>query len=163
MSTSYRVLRAILATAVERTLTREPQVWAIANAVSERYEALVWLAAATALRSAELSALRRCDIDLDRSVLRVERAYIEPVRQPAFFGPPKSDAGVRTVFLPAVVLPVPEDHVQRWAEPGPDGLLVTSVKGGPLSRHNRKWWRHALRSAGLNPRTPPARPAARPA
>jgi integrase len=167
------VLRAILSTAVEdgligrnpcvirkagsevaptRPLLQEREVWALADAVPPRYEALVWLAAATALRSAELSALRRCDVDLDRRELRVARAYVEPVRSPAYFGPPKSDAGVRTVALPQVIVPVLEEHLDRWAEPGPDGLLFTSEKGGPLSRHNRRWWRAAVDEAGLDRR-----------
>ncbi len=174
LRTSYRVLRAILSTAVEdgligrnpciirkagsevaptRPLLQEREVWALADAVPPRYEALVWLAAGTALRSAELSALRRCDVDLQRRELRVARAYVEPVRSPAYFGPPKSDAGVRTVALPQVIVPVLEEHLDRWAEAGPEGLLFTSEKGGPLSRHNRKWWRAAVLQAGLDPRT----------
>ncbi len=174
LATSYRVLRAILGGAVEdgligrnpcmirkagsdapapRPVLQEREVWALADAVPERYEALVWLAAATALRSAELSALRRCDVDLLRRELRVTRAYVEPARSPAFFGPPKSDAGVRTVALPQVVIRILYEHLDRWAEPGLEGLLFTSEKGGPLSRHNRKWWRAAVARCGLDPRT----------
>ena len=173
VSTSYRVLRAILATAVEdellprnpctirraavdrpsaRPTLTERDVWAVAAHVPDRYQAFVWLAAATALRSAELAALRRRDIDLLRKTLRVERAYIEPTSGAAFFGPPKSDAGVRAVPLPDVVVPILYQHLGRFAQPGPDGLLFTSEKGQPISRHNRKWWRRACQDAGIDPR-----------
>jgi integrase len=57
------------------------------------------------------------------------------------------------VALPQVILPVLEEHLVRWAEPEPDGLLFSSEKGGPLSRHNRTWWRAAVLQAGLDPRT----------
>jgi integrase len=177
LSTSYRVLRAILTTAVEdeligrnpcsirrasaqpsreRAVLQERDVWALAAAVPDRYRALVWLAAATALRSAELSALRRCDLDLLRREVRVGRAYIEPARSPAFFGPPKSAAGVRTVAIPQVVIPVLYEHLNQWAEPGAEGLLFTSEKGAPLSRHNRKWWRKAGPGRGARPANAPS-------
>lgn len=66
-------------------------MWALAEAVPARCEALVRLAAGAASPFTELSALRRCDVDLARQEQRVARAYVEPVRSPARFGPPKSD------------------------------------------------------------------------
>ena len=46
-------------------------------------------------------------------------------------------------------MPVLEEHLDRSAEAGPEGLLFTSDRGGPLSRHNRSWWRAAVLQAGL--------------
>lgn len=172
LTTSYRVLRSILSTAVEdelllrnpctirgagsdrpvlRPTLTEPDVWALADAVPDRYRSLVWLAAGTALRSAELSALRRQDVDLVRGVVQVERAYIEPARGQSFFGPPKSDAGTRVVALPDVLRPILVDHLDRYVGAGQESLLFTTTGGGPVSRHNRKWWRAACSEAGLAP------------
>jgi integrase len=174
LSHSYRVLRAILTTAVEdellprnpctikgagqdrpreRRLPTEPEIWALVDAAPARYRALVWLAAATALRSAELAGLRRCDIDLLHRLLHVRQTYVEPARGAAYFGPPKSDAGTRTLALPAVVVPLLEQHLAQWSGTGPDGLVFISEKGQPLSRHNRRWWREACLAAGLPPGT----------
>ena len=101
----------------------------------------------------ELAGLRRCDVDLDAGILSVEQTYVEPARGEPFFGPPKSDAGLRRVLLPAVVLGVLREHLDRFSQPGPLGLVFVSEKGEPFSRHNRKWWRAAVRQAGLPPGT----------
>ncbi len=174
LSHSYRVLRAILTTAVDdelisrnpcmirgagtdrpstRRVPTEQEIWAIIDATPPRYRAFVWLAAATALRSAELAGLRRRDVDLMRKRLYVVQTYVEPMRGPAFFGPPKSDAGTRTIPLPAVVMPVMLDHLNHFAGEGVDGLVFLSDKNQPMSRHNRKWWREACRAAGVPPTT----------
>ena len=112
VSASYRVLRAIMNTAVQDEIlaknpctirgasvdrpTQRPEipveaVWKLAEAVPPIYRAVVWVAAGTALRSAELAGLRRRDVDLEAGLLTVARAYVEPARGEAYFGPPKSD------------------------------------------------------------------------
>lgn len=107
------------------------------------------MAAGTALRSAELGGLRRRDIDLKSGIVTVSRTYVEPARGAAYFGPPKSDAGVRRVVLPAVIIDVLREHLDQHAQPGPDGLVFVSDKGEPFNRHNRKWWRAAVKAAGV--------------
>jgi integrase len=170
VSASYRVLRAILNTAVQdEILARNPctirgasvdrptqrpgvteqSVWALAEAVPPIYRAVVWVAAGTALRSAELGGLRQQDVDLEAGMLTVARTYVEPARDMAYFGPPKSDAGIRRVVIPAVIIEVLREHMELHSEPGPDGLVFVSDKGQPFSRHNRKWWRAGVREAGL--------------
>lgn len=171
VSSSYRVLRAIFNTAIEdelvlrnpcmirgastdspsrRPTVSEKDVWALADAVPDLYKALVWLAAAIALRSAELGGLRRCDVDLDGRRLYVRRAYIEPSRSKPYFGPTKSEAGERTLVLPAVIVPILAEHLARFSQPGEQGLVFVSEKGHPFSRHNRKWWRAACKATGLD-------------
>ncbi|MDP9101929.1 MAG: site-specific integrase [Actinomycetota bacterium] len=169
-TSSYRVLRAILNTAVQdeillrnpcalrgastdrpndRPMVDEHDVWALAEAVPDLYRAVVWLAAGTALRTAELAGLRRTDVDLPNRRLTVRQTYVEPARGNPYFGPPKSDAGSRTVVLPSVVVPILQEHLDRYSQPGNVGLIFVSEKGQPLSRHNRKWWRLACKEAGL--------------
>jgi integrase len=170
VSASYRVLRAIMNTAVQDEIlarnpctirgasvdrpTQRPEVspaavWKLAEAVPPIYRAVVWVAAGTALRSAELGGLRRRDVDLDSGILTVARTYVEPARGEAYFGPPKSDAGIRRVVIPAVIIAVLREHLELYSEPGPNGLVFVSDKGEPFSRHNRKWWRAGVRKAGL--------------
>jgi len=66
-------------------------------------------------------------------------------------GPPKSTAGRRTVTLPALVVPALAEHLERWAEPGPDGLVFPGPEGGFLRRSNfrRRVWLPATKAAGL--------------
>lgn len=69
------------------------------------------------------------------------------------FGPPKSDAGHRTVAIPSVITPDLASHIVTFAAPGDDELVFTSSEGRPLRRSNfcRRGWHPALRAAGLPP------------
>jgi integrase len=63
---------------------------------------------------------------------------------------PKTDAGKRVVAIPEAVLPELWTHLDRFAEPGPDGLIFVGPHGGRLRRHNfRKQWIKACRAAGI--------------
>lgn len=58
-----------------------------------RYRALVLLATFASLRWGEVIALRRCDLDLERCIVRVRAAYVERSTGEMLLGPPKSRAG----------------------------------------------------------------------
>lgn len=47
-------------------------------------------------------------------------------------GPPKSAAGRRVVSIPAAILPDLHAHVDRYAEPGPDGRVFLGPCGAGL-------------------------------
>ena len=65
-------------------------------------------------------------------------------------GPPKTDAGRRTLSLPANVIPALEEHLQAWAAPSSDGLVFVGEKGAPLRPHVwQSEWNRARRSVGL--------------
>ena len=49
-------------------------------------------------------------------------------------GPPKTRAGVRSVALPAVVGEALETHLERFAEPGAQGLVFPAPSGGLMRR-----------------------------
>lgn len=132
------------------------QLWALAETVPARYKALVLLASAITLRSAELAALRRRNVDLDACTLRVdpdEGQYVEPEDRPPYFG--AAEVGCRRADR--------ADSrgcgrcARRASRPacaaGPDGLLFTTRDGAPVSRHNRSWWRRACRVVGAAPGT----------
>lgn len=107
-----------------------------------KYRVMVLLSSWTALRFGELTELRRHDLDLttetelaagkpDQGIVRVSRAVTWPEGKPVV-GSPKSDAGVRDVFIPPHILPALRAHLDEFAQPGPDGLLFPNVDGNHL-------------------------------
>ena len=113
--------------------------------------ALVLLTVFGSLRWGELAALRRSDIDVQARTVRISRQLSEQRGGGFTFGPPKSDAGYRTVAIPAVITPDLASHIVTFAAPGDDGLVFTNSEGKPLRRSNfcRRVWHPALRAAGL--------------
>jgi hypothetical protein len=58
---------------------------------------------------------------------------------------PKSQAGVRTVAVPRILLGDLRVHLERYAEAGPEGVVFVGPMGGRLRRHNfRRVWLAAL-------------------
>jgi integrase len=168
---AYRLLRRIMAAAVEADyiaknpctlkragVERSPemqfatpkQVGRLATKMPERYRALVLVAAYGGLRWGELVNLRRRHVDLRRGTVDVVEQVTELAGR-LTVGPPKSTAGRRTVTLPASVLPALAEHLERWAEPGPDGLVFPAPEGGFLRHSNfrRRVWLPATKAAGL--------------
>lgn len=103
----------------------------IAANMPPRYRAMVLLASWGALRFGELTELRRRDLDLDRAVIRVTRAVSWPDGTPVV-GTPKSDAGVRDVYIPPHIVPALRRHLDEHAQPGPDGLLFPNTEGNHM-------------------------------
>lgn len=168
---SYRLLRAILTTAVEdelivanpcsikgagvepateRSIPSVAQVEALADAVDERFRALVLLAAYGGLRRGELFGLCRRHIDLLHRTVTVEVQRQQLARGEIVVGPPKTAAGRRTLALPVTVIEALDEHLARWVAPEPDAAVFTGLKGGPL--RDPVWqqeWSRARRSLGL--------------
>ena len=93
---------------------------------------MVLLATFTGLRLGELRALRRGRIDLlHRRLVVVEQLQQLKDGTPVV-GPPKSDAGRRTVAIPDAIIPDLERHLARVGAPGPDGLVFTGTMGQPV-------------------------------
>ncbi|MCD0482746.1 tyrosine-type recombinase/integrase [Streptacidiphilus sp. ASG 303] len=169
---AYALMRAVFATAVEdRLIRRNPcqikggskestperpiatvgEVFAVADAVQEWYRALVLLAAFLGLRWGELVALRRRDVDLDGGAVRVRQAVAELRNGQRIHKQPKSDAGVRTVGLPEVIAADLRRHLERFAEPGPDGRVFVGAKGTtPRRNHFNRLWHAACARAGVS-------------
>ena len=102
------------------------------------------MGALTSPRWGELCALRQADVDLDARTVRVERTLTELQGGGLTFGPPKSEAGKRTVSFPDLVSPVLRWHLSCFALGIEDDLIFTSPNGTPLRRGNfrqRVWLR----------------------
>ena len=169
---AYRLLRSILADAVregliavnpcqtprvavlrpaERVPATPEEVEAIAAAMPERYRAAVLVAAWSGLRAGELFALARRHVDPDAGTVRVERAMIELAGQPVSYGPPKSDAGRRTVHLPAFVAEELAEHLDSFVPDDPDALVFATATGRPLRGGPRAAMFHRARAAAGRP------------
>ncbi|WP_181797372.1 site-specific integrase [Streptomyces sp. WELS2] len=159
---AYRLLKAIMETAVDDELiTRNPcrikgagkekaaerriatvaQVDALAEAVGMRWRLMVYLGAYGPMRPEELAGLRRRDVDLENLRIRVRLAEPERMNGRRVRGDTKSEAGTRTVILPAFLRRELRWHLESYAEPGPDGLVFVGEKGAPFRRSTfgRKW------------------------
>jgi integrase len=87
-----------------------------------------------ALRFGEVTELRRRDIVLggDNPRIKVRRGVVL-VDGERKVTTPKSDAGERDVTIPPHLIPAIREHLDRFADPGPDGLLFTATQGGHLA------------------------------
>ena len=169
---AYRFLKAVMNTAVddglikrnpcrikgagqekspERATLTIPQVYALAEAIDQRYRALVLLGIFASLRWGELAALRRADVDLEACTIHVERQLTETIGGAPAFGPPKSDAGVRQVPFPGMIAADLRWHLACFAGDQADALIFTSPAGTPLRHSNfyRRAWLKALAKVGL--------------
>lgn len=151
---AYGVFRAIMATAYSEDLIptnpcRVPrgstvkrrhevrpaslaELATIRKELPERYRPMLDLAAWCALRFGELTELRRDDVDLEAGVIRVRRA-VTRVGKDYVVGDPKTQAGARTVHIPANILPALREHMKRRVRLRPDALVFPARNGGHMA------------------------------
>jgi integrase len=102
------------------------------------------------LRRGELLGLERRDVDLEAGELRVERTRQGLENGQVVVGPPKTEAGRRSISVPPHLLSVVVDHLDQFTGQAQDAPLFTGVKGGPLRAfmlHNS--WNLARTAIGL--------------
>lgn len=167
---AYRLLRAVLATAeadelirqnpcrirgggqenaAERPMVATSLVLDLADAVEARYRPLVLLAGFAGLRTGEQLGLRRSDVDLLHGEVHVRRQAQEIAGVGRVVLEPKSEAGRRTVALPAIVVEALDRHMATFPGPDADAPLFTGPGGGPLRRATwSKVWRAAVAATG---------------
>lgn len=168
---AYRLLRAMLNSAVtdgliarnpccipgagqerspERPLAEPADVIRLAEAIEPRFRALVLLAAVGGLRVGELLGLQRRHIDLMEATVRVEQQAVELVDGTRIVSPPKTDAGRRTVAIPANVTRVLAKHLEQFTSESADSWVFVGERGGPLRRLALQWaWTEARRATDM--------------
>lgn len=170
---AYRLLRAVLNTAVddelirrnpcrikgagierasERPIATVAQVFDLAGTVPGRLRALILLAAFTSLRYGELAALRRRDLDPRCKTVTVRATLVERQDGSITFGPPKTEAGLRTVTIPGAIRRELRSHLETFVADDPDALIFTGAKGGVLRRSNFQRvsnWTKSVAEVGL--------------
>jgi integrase len=133
----------------ERVPATPSEVDVIAAAVPERYRAAVPVAAWSGLRAGELFALRRRDVGTGAKTLRVERVQVELSGEPITYGPPKSEAGNRTVHLPESVAAILAEHLEKYVPTGKDSLVFATESGLPVrGSYRSQMFRKAAHAAG---------------
>lgn len=167
---AYRLLSSIMRTAVtdglllatpckivgggteragERPVATLAEVEALAKAMPERLQLLVLLATWCQLRRGELLGLRRRDFDVLHGVLSIERSRTFMMTGSSLVKAPKSSAGRRVIAIPANVVPIIEEHLERFVESSLEASVFTGDHGRPLSRAVlQKAWQHARASVG---------------
>jgi len=154
---AYRLLRAILMTAVDDgIIARNPcrirgagtetpaerpvldlgQIIRLVETMPAPLDLLVLVTAFGSLRWGEVTALRRCDVDLAAGVVHVRGAFVERSTGELTRGLPKSRAGLRSVGLPRPVVAHLALHLTNEVGVEPDALVFTGDKGAPLRRSN---------------------------
>jgi integrase len=166
----YRLLRTILGTAetdgllprnpcrvkgaghertAERPLLTPEQVHAVAEAIEPRYRALVLLGAYGSLRRGELLALQRRHINELRGTVTVAGQAQHVAGLGRVIRPTKSEAGQRTVAIPADVMTELLGHMAACTDPDADAWVFTAEKGGPAREaHLGKAWTAAAVACG---------------
>ncbi|MGH3548562.1 MAG: tyrosine-type recombinase/integrase, partial [Pseudonocardiaceae bacterium] len=139
------------------------QVLALADAVPDRYRAMVITQAGLGLRIGELLGLRVADVDFLRRTVRVEHQAHSVTRE---LVQPKTASSRRTIPLPAMVADALAAHLAQYP-PGPDvqctcpgnvgcsrsasGLLFHTAGGTALDHdyYGHRIFGAAVRRAGL--------------
>jgi integrase len=170
----YDVLRAILAAAVESDLlVRSPcrriklpaiasrprkavspdGLAALAAAIGPQWEAMVWLGAVLGLRWGECAGLRVGRIDFAASRIAVLEQATRARHGVMVLGPPKSDAGRRTLSVPGVLMELLASHLARrgTSADDADAFVFAECDGGVIDYSNwrSRVWQPACKAAGL--------------
>jgi integrase len=145
-----RIRGAGLEHAPQRPTASVEDVWNLADAVPVRYRSLVLLAGFCGLRLGELLGLERRHVNLLHGTLTIDQQEQQLRDGRLLVGPPKTEAGMRTLALPPPLIPELEQQLSYWALPGRDGRLFPGERGGPLRRHVwQKYWDRARHAVGL--------------
>jgi integrase len=132
------------------------EVWALHQAMDDRYRAAVLVGALTGLRISEILGLQVGDLDLLRATLSVRRALVDTAGRLSVT-PPKSKAGQRTMALPAVLVEELAAHMARrqLTAARPTAWLFASPTGLPMRYSSwMRQWRAALERSGVEHCTP---------
>lgn len=133
-------------------LTTE-QVMTIADRIAPRFRSFVLLAAATGMRSGELTGLTTDRLRWgDPLSIRIDRQLTNTTPT---WGRPKTDKSDRTVTVDDTAAGMLRYHILLWP-PTRHGLIFTGDKGGPLARTTiAKAWERATEGMELPDRSGP--------
>lgn len=96
---------------VERPEVKPDQIHLIADTLGDDYQAMVYLGAVLGLRWGECGGLRVGRIDFERSIVTIAEQLTRGIGGRSVIGPPKSNAGRRTLAAPAELIALVEKHM----------------------------------------------------
>ena len=124
----------------------------IASHVAVEYRPMIWIGATLGLRWSEVAGLRVGRLDLVDGKLSVVETIVRGIGGRNVFGPPKSRAGKRTMFMPTAIVTMLSAHFEQagLTPAESDALVFTDEDGGPLRYSNwrRRVWLAAAKEAG---------------
>ena len=112
------------------------------DAVPDQYRTAIMLAAWGQLRQSEVLALQRGDIDLKAGTVTIERSWtLSRETRRTTLGPPKSDAGARTLHLSPHVVEALTEHLRDYVGRERSAWLFPGTNGMPLAHRtlSRVW------------------------
>jgi integrase len=130
------------------------QVYALADAMPERYRALVIVSAGLGLRQGEACGLTVDRVDFLRRRVVIDRQLVTPPAGLCVFGPPKTASSNRVLTLPQVVADELAAHLAKFpvgeSTDEFSGLIFKSSTGAPLRRSTYSdAFRRAARDASV--------------
>jgi len=144
-----RVKGAAIEHSAERPVATVAEIDAAVKACPEQYRLAPLLAAWCQLRRGEVLGLQRRDIDELHRTISIARTWVLQVDGEAVEGPPKSDAGVRTVAVPPNMIGMLKNHLKRFVDANDESWLFPGENGRPVSpRTVDRVWRDARAKAG---------------
>ena len=109
-----------------------PELLALVEAMPRRHQALTLLAGLCGLRFGEAAALRRRDVDLEHRLIHVTRTAVRSGGTKTT-GPPKTDAGRRSVAMPMAVSDALATHFEEYPVANRDALIFPGRDGAQLA------------------------------
>ncbi len=128
----------------ERSIPTLETLAAIADALDDRYRALVYTAALAGLRAGELAGLERRHVDLVHRTVTVEQQAQVVVGRGRVLGPPKSDAGRRTVAIPTELAHISRSICPPTSVPNRTPSSSPETRAPPITTQH---WSHKFREA----------------
>jgi integrase len=133
MKSPCRVKGAGTERAAERPMATVAEVEALTDAMPDRLQLIIQLAAWCQLRRGEILGLRRRDVDMLHAAIRIERSRTFSRNGSSITKSPKTMAGQRTLSVPSNVTQLLNTHLDEWTDAGGDALLFTLNSDRPLS------------------------------
>jgi integrase len=141
-------------TPVERRPVSPTELAQVAAELENQYAAMAYLGAMLGLRYGECAGLRVGRVDFLRGTLTVAEQLTRGRQGEIVFGAPKTQAGRRTLAMPAPLSAMLAQVLAQRPEPArdPSVLVFVAPGGGPLAYNNfmRRIWLPAVERAGLS-------------
>jgi len=141
-------------TALHRRVPTGDELGRLADELGPSYGAMAYIGAVLGLRWGEVAGLRVGRVDFLRSRLTVAEQITRGEHGVHAFGPPKSQAGQRTLAMPEALTAILAEHLARRGISGADVdalVFVAHHDGGPLRYDpwRRRVWSPACARSGL--------------
>jgi integrase len=133
LTSPCRISGAGIEHAPERPIATIAEVKQLELAMPDRLRPVILLATWCQLRRGEILGLRRCDVDLLHSTIRIEQSRTIKRDGQSLVKSPKSAAGRRSLSVPGNVMIELRRHLDKYTSNENDALLFCGENGSPLS------------------------------